>query len=58
VNDNQVYNVKIKRYYVGFEVCTLVVMKSSVFWDVTPDKYCCSIGDYRLITDNEGLQMH
>jgi hypothetical protein len=58
VNDYQVRNVKIKRYCVGFDDCTLMVMKSSVFWDVTPDVYCCSIGDYLLVTDNECLQMH
>jgi hypothetical protein len=23
-------------YYVGFEVLTAVVMKSSIFWDITP----------------------
>jgi hypothetical protein len=30
-------SVKINKiYFVGFEVLTAVVMKSSIFWDITP----------------------
>jgi hypothetical protein len=25
-----------KRYHVGFEVLTVVVMKSTIFWDIMP----------------------
>jgi hypothetical protein len=30
------YLRKYKSYYVGFEVHRAVVVKSSVFWDITP----------------------
>jgi hypothetical protein len=29
-------SVRIKKLIVGFEVITAVVMKSSIFWDITP----------------------
>jgi hypothetical protein len=56
VNDEQVYNIK--------QILCMILashsdgMNSSVFWDITVAEYCCSNGDYHLVTDNEGLQMH
>jgi branched-subunit amino acid transport protein len=32
--------------YVGFEVFTAVVMKSIIFWDVTPCSLSCNSTDY------------
>jgi hypothetical protein len=41
-----------KVLYVGFEVLTAVVMKSTIFWDITPCSplkvTCCFGGTYRL----------
>jgi hypothetical protein len=46
--------VTIRTLYVGFEVLTAVVMKSTIFWDITP---CCPLkvnrrfgGTYRLFS--------
>jgi hypothetical protein len=30
------FSIKTERSYVGFEVLTAVVMKSAIFWDITP----------------------
>jgi hypothetical protein len=33
--DSEIHNIEPEFYFVGFEVLTAVVMKSSVFWDET-----------------------
>jgi hypothetical protein len=55
-------NMKKKNKVVGFEVLTAVVMKSSVFWDVTlssPLKVSQHLGGtYRFHLQGQGRNQH